>query len=88
LPPALKAFVARATFPESERQVMTSPKPNLLPDKVRLRSREAEAIRELARALATIRLDCEPRRLQLVVYAEKIEQLAEEAIELIAEAHH
>lgn len=67
---------------------MTSSNPIFLPDGVHLRSREAETIRELARALATLRLDNEPRRLQLVDYAEKIEQLADEAIELIANAHH
>ncbi len=68
---------------------MTSRNPQHLPDGVRVRGREAEDIRDFARrALATLWLDNEPRRLQLVAYAEKIEQLAEEAIELIAKAHH
>lgn len=67
---------------------MTSHAPNLLPAGVRLRSREAEAIRELWQDLATVGLDNEPQRLQLVAYAEKIEQLADEAIHLIAQAHH
>lgn len=67
---------------------MTSRQPRLLPDGVRLRSREAEAIRDLARALANLGLDNEVRRRQLVTYAEQIEKLAEEAIELIAKAHH
>ena len=67
--------------------MMTSA-PNLLPDGVRLRSREAELIRELARALATLGLDNKERRRQLTTYAEQIERLADAAIELIAQAHH
>jgi hypothetical protein len=67
---------------------MTDRNPRLLPDGVRLRSREAEAIRDLARDLATLGLDNEERRRQLVACAQQIEQLADVAIELIAQAHH
>lgn len=67
---------------------MTDDDPRLLPPGVRLRCREAELIRDLARAVATLGLDNEERRRQLVVYAEQIEHLADAAIELIAQAHH
>jgi hypothetical protein len=62
--------------------------PRLLPDGVFLRSREAEAIRDLARAVATLGLDTNERQRQLVAYCEQIEQLADAAIGLIAQAHH
>lgn len=67
---------------------MTTRVPSLLPDGVHLRSREVELIRELARVLATLGLGNEERRRQLVSYAEKIEHLASDAIELIARSHH
>lgn len=67
---------------------MTDHNPRLLPPGVRLRCREAELIRDLAQAVATLGLDNEERRRKLVDYAEQIEHLADLAIELIAQAHH